>query len=63
MEFLFPVLGVALLLYLKQLAGDTDSLKPEFIPSVIRRNGDVMRPLTFSDWLLQLKVDRKCAGK
>ena len=62
LDFMLPIIGMALLLWLKSSADSTDSLKATYRDAKIRGNDDVIRPLTFGDWLLALKVSRTCFG-
>lgn len=39
---------------------DTEGFEPTVEPAIIRDSFDVMRPLTFSDWLVGMKVKREC---
>lgn len=50
----------ALLLWLKTSVQDTEGFEPTVEPAIIRDSFDVMRPLTFSDWLVGMKVKREC---
>mmetsp|Transcript_24374 Transcript_24374/g.37578 ORF Transcript_24374/g.37578 Transcript_24374/m.37578 type:complete len:1959 (-) Transcript_24374:259-6135(-) len=60
LEFGVPVIFFLLLLWLKISVQDTDGFKPEVKPAEIRNYTHVIRPLTFSDWLVGLKVQRVC---
>ena len=63
LEFLFPLLGVLLLLWLKDLSENDGSFAPKDIPAIVFPDESVVRPLTFSDWLVQLQIERVCVGK
>jgi len=60
LEFLFPLAGVLLLLWMKDLSEGSGSFAPVDIPAILFPDDSVVRPLTFSDWLVQLQIERVC---